>query len=202
MTEVAYDDMTALLGAVREGRAEARDELVNRMYRELRRQARAYMRRERRDHTLQPTALVHDALCRLLGADSLGGFENRAHLFGAAACAMHRVLVDHARARSSAKRGGDQPRVPLDAASSAADPAWEGFIEAVDRGEDLFALDEALSELATMSERQHGVFMLHHYAGLTTRAIGEILDISRATVDRDLRIAKAWLRGKLRDDER
>lgn len=201
MTGGPTTEMTGLLAGIRAGDVDARDELVNRIYHELRRQARAFMRHERRDHTLQPTALVHDALCRLLGGEGLGALENRAHLFSAAACAMHRVLLDHARARASAKRGGGALRTSLDEASTAADPAWDDFVAAIDRGDNLLALDEALSQLAEMSERQHGVFMLHHYGGLTTVAIGEILDISRATVDRDLRIAKAWLRGKLRDDE-
>lgn len=197
MTDPARQDMTALLEAVREGREHARDELVTRIYDELRVAARAMMRRERRDHTLQPTALVNDALCRLLGADGMADFENRAHLFGAAASAMHRVLVDHARARGTRKRGGGHSPGPLDAAGETPDPAWEAFIEAVDRGEDILALDAALRELAELSERQHGVFMLHYYGGLTGTAIAELLKISKATVDRDLRIAKAWLRGRL-----
>ncbi|MCH8251379.1 MAG: sigma-70 family RNA polymerase sigma factor [Planctomycetes bacterium] len=191
-------DVTGLLADIRRGDIAATERLVGLIYDELRRQASFFMSRERPDHTMQPTALVNDALCRLLAGNELGDLKNRAHLFGAVVKAMHRVLVDHARRRKSVKRGGDREKVSLDSVSPLADDPSRDVLDTLTQGEDLLALDAALEELAALSERQHAVFMLHYYGGLKAADTAALLGCSKATVERDLRIARAWLRGRLR----
>jgi RNA polymerase sigma factor (TIGR02999 family) len=173
--------VTELLLDWRRGDNDALDQLVPIIYDELRRMAARQLRSERSDHTLQPTALVHEAYGRLIGADIT--WNDRAHFFAVAARTMRRVLVDHARAVNRDKRGGGIVRVTLDenAAVSATDPS------------DVLALDEALERLALMDPRKAEVVQLHFFGGLTYDEIAEALGISAATVDRDLRMARAWL---------
>ena len=146
--------------------------------------AAGLMRRERPDHTLQPTALVNEVFVRLLGRDALGGVPNRAYFFGAAAQAMRQVLVDHARQRQAAKRGGGRDRVPLD--------------EVLDHFEqqqrlDVLALDEALADLARLNERHAQVVTLRFFGGLSVEETAEVLRVSPITVMREWKSAKAWL---------
>jgi RNA polymerase sigma-70 factor (ECF subfamily) len=156
------------------------------VYDELRALAESYLQRERPDHTLQATALVHEAYIRLIKQEDVD-WQNRAHFFAVAAQAIRRILVDHARGHQSAKRGGDRKRVHLDQDLALPGPDLE-----------LLALDEALGELAHLHERQARIVELRFFGGLSLKEIAEYLGLSSRTVDGDWHMARAWLRGKLR----
>ena len=177
--------VTRRLQAWSRGDAQARDELMPVVYRELRRRAAYFLRRERRGHTLCPTDLVHEAYLRLCRQNA--GFQNREHFFGVASRLMRRILVDHARARLAGKRGKGL-RVTL-VEGLAAQPAVEM---------DLLALDGALSELAALDERQVQLVELRFFGGLTLEEAARSLDVSLATANRDWAMARAWLRRRLR----
>jgi RNA polymerase sigma factor (TIGR02999 family) len=162
------------------GDRNALDELLPLVYDELRRLANSYLRRERVQHTLQSTALVHEAYLRLV--DQSVAWQNRAHFFGIAAQMMRRILVDHARARQAAKRG-DGLQVTLD----------EGMAIAEARNLDILALDRALQSLSQLDEQQGKVVELRFFAGLSIEETAEVLSISTATVKREWVMAKAWL---------
>jgi RNA polymerase sigma-70 factor, ECF subfamily len=166
------------------------DRLMPEAYRELRRLAAAYLRRERPGQTLQPTALVHEAYLRL-AKDRPGRWENRAHFCAIAANAMRQILVERARARGAIKRGGGQPRVTLVdgvvADASARQPAPV----------DLLALDQALERLAALDAQQAHIVELRYFGGLSVEETAEALDISPATVKRDWSVARAFLAGQL-----
>jgi RNA polymerase sigma factor (TIGR02999 family) len=183
----SQESITALLRAWREGERDALDRLVPLVYDELRRLAGRAMQRERTDHTLQTTALLHEAYLRMLGADV--EWEDRAHFYAVAAQTMRRILVDHARARGRDKRGGGSVRVPLE----------EGLAQAAASTPDVVALDEALSRLSTLDERKAKAVELHYFGGLTYDETARVLGVSPATVDRELRLAKAWLYRELSD---
>ena len=153
------------------------------IYDELHRRAAAYMRRERQNHTLQPTALVHEAYIKLL--DQRGGkWNDREHFFAIASKVMRRILVDHAKSRHRQKRGGTSEDLPLD----------DALIAGVDLDRtDLMALDEALTRLAKLDEQQERLVELRYFAGLTLDEAARALGISRATAARDWQWAKAWL---------
>jgi len=180
-------DLTALLNAARGGGEDTKDRLVRAVYGELRRMAADFMRRERTDHTLQPSALVNEAVIRLLDGGVLGKAQDRRHLFAAAAQAMRQVLVDHARTRNAAKRAGGRGRVPLDDVLA--------YFEA--QHLDVIALNEAVDRLFTLDERQGLVVVLRFFAGLSISEVAEALDVSAATVEGDWRVARAWLRSQL-----
>jgi RNA polymerase sigma factor (TIGR02999 family) len=188
MDQDQRSELTTLLGAARTGEPEARDRLTRAIYVELRRMAGTLMRRERPDHTLQPSALVNEALIRLIESDALANAPNRRYLFAAAAQAMRQILVDHARKRDTLKREGGRDRVTLDAVLS--------YFE--DKQLDILALDEALDRLIAMSERQGLVVTLRFFAGLSVPEVAETLGVSVATVEGDWRAARAWLRGQLK----
>lgn len=173
--------VTALLSSWRAGDEAARDRLIPLLYGELHRLAERSLRGERRDHTLQPTALVNEAYLRLVGAEV--PWEDRAHFLAVAARVMRRILVDHARARGREKRGAGRAQVTLDEAVA---PTPEPDV-------DILALDEALDRLASHDERKARAIELHYFAGLRYDEVARVLEISAATVDRDLRLAKAWL---------
>ena len=164
------------------GDLRARDELVPVVYRELRRRAGAYLRRERRDHSLQPTALVHEAYLRLVGQDRVA-WQNRAHFFGVAAQMMRRILIDHAREHQAAKRPGAAVRVILDDRIGAVQP----------RECEMIMLDEALSELTHLDARQGQIVELRYFGGLSEEEVATVLSVSRRTVTREWRAARAWL---------
>lgn len=171
-----------LLRAWGQGDAQARDDLLPLVYAELRAQAVRYMRRERRDHTLQPTALVHEAYVRLIGQAGVS-WQNRAHFFGLAAEMMRRILVDHVRKHHAAKRPGAALRV-----------AWDERVGATPPLDcELLLLDQALAELAARDPRQARVVELRYFGGLSEQETAEVLTISRATVTRDWHVARAWL---------
>jgi RNA polymerase sigma factor (TIGR02999 family) len=156
------------------------------VYPELHAIAHRQLAREAPGHTLQTTALVHEGYLRLVGADVT--WEDRRHFYTVAARAMRRVLVDHARGRSRTKRGGAIRIVTLD----------DDVAHADQRAVDLVALDEALKELAAIDERKARAMELHYFGGLSYAETARVLDVSPATVDRDLRMAKAWLYTQLR----
>jgi RNA polymerase sigma factor (TIGR02999 family) len=181
--------LTALLESARAGEPEARERLVRAIYGELRKIASDLMRRERPDHTLQPSALVNEAMLKLFESDALTLAPNRRYLFAAATQAMRRALVDHARKRDAGKRGGEHRQVPLDAVLS--------YFE--EKRLDILALDEAIERLLAMSERQGLVVTLRFFAGLSVSEVAESLEVSVATVEGDWRAARAWLCDQLRD---
>ena len=178
--------ITELLVAWSEGRRDALDRLVPLLYEDLRRLAVGYMRRESPGHSLQPTALVHEAYVRLIDQRQVH-WRNRAHFFGVAAGIMRRILVDHARSRRADKRGGEWDRVTL-VEDQVADRAQEI---------DVLALHESLERLAAFDPRQERIVELRYFGGLTIQEVAEVVGISEATVVRDWTIAKAWLRADL-----
>lgn len=179
-------DLTQLLDAAGNGDAAAAEQVLPLVYSELRRLAAHYLESERPGQTLQPTALVHEAYLRLAGGHE-ARFENRRHFFAAAALAMRRILVDNARRKRRDKRGGDMARVPL---SDRADPRQ---CEA----EQVLALDEALSRLATSDPQTAEIVELHTFGGLSVEEAGEHLGLSRANAYRQWAFARAWLRAEL-----
>jgi RNA polymerase sigma factor (TIGR02999 family) len=187
MDEVSPDNLSVLLDEARAGGPEAKDRLVRAIYDELRRMAGRLMRRERPGHTLQPSALLNEALIRLFKGDTLAKATDRRYLFGAAAKAMREVLIDHARRRRRTPLGSGRARVPLDHVLA--------FFE--EQHLDVVALNEAIDRLAEMNERQGLVVALRFFAGLSIAEVAEALDVSTATVEGDWRSARAWLRGEL-----
>ena len=163
----------------------ALDRLTPVVYDELRRMAAGFLRRQRPDHTLQPTALVHEAYVRLAG-DNKVVWKNRAHFFGIATNAMRHILVDHARRRTAAKRKGASRPVSLD-----------DTVIAQERPQDVIALDDALRELAEADPRRSRIIELRFFGGLTAEEISEVVGASESTVQRDLRTAQAWLSHQL-----
>jgi RNA polymerase sigma factor (TIGR02999 family) len=178
----AKDEVTALLRAWREGSREAGDALFDAVYAELRSCAARYLGRERRDHTLQPTALVHEAYLRMAHQDAVA-WQSRAHFVALAASMMRRALVDHARARGADKRGGAWERISIDITE----------IEAVHDPADLLALDAAVEELAAVDEFQAKLVDLRFFGGLSIEETATVLDSSPATVKREWALARAWL---------
>ena len=175
--------VTQLLVAWGGGDRAALDELMPLVYEELRRLAHQYMSRERPDHTMQTSALVNEAYLRLVDQKDVR-WQDRAHFFGIAARLMRQVLVDYARQRRYAKRGGDARRVPLD----------EALIVSEERAADVVALDEALKSLAEIDPRQSQIVELRFFGGLSVQETAEVLSVSPGTVMRDWTLAKAWLR--------
>lgn len=173
---------TGLLRAWGRGDLQARDDLLPLVYRELRQRAAAYFRRERPDHTLQPTALVNEAYLRLVGQRRVA-WQNRAHFFGVAAQMMRRILVDHARAHHAARRPGAGLRVSLSDGMSVTHPL----------DCELLVLDQALDELTTLDPRQAQIVELRYFAGFSEEEVAEALSISRSTVTREWHTARAWL---------
>jgi RNA polymerase sigma-70 factor, ECF subfamily len=182
----AKSNVTQLLHQYRNGNRDALDTLFPLVYDELKRLAASRLREERSDHTLQPTALVHEAYLRLIDQHS-NDWQNRAHFFGLAAEMMRRILVNHAIKRNADKRFGNQTRLALDEAISF---AKESNIN-------LISLDEALNELVTFDEMQAKIVELRFFTGLNIEETAEVLGVSESTVKREWRIAKAWLHQQL-----
>jgi RNA polymerase sigma factor (TIGR02999 family) len=180
-------EVTRLLQEWRRGDQAAFDELLPLVYNELRRIARGALRRERRGHVLQPTALVHEAFLRLVDQER-ARIRDRGHFLSVAAQAMRRILVDHERRRRAAKRGGGEEAISLAEAGGAVDAG-----QAVD----VLALHRALEDLARIDERQARLVELRYFGGLTTVEAAEVLGVSRATLERDWTAARLWLRRRL-----
>lgn len=182
MSETSSHQVTQLLVDWSNGDQSALDQLTPLVYSELRRLAGRYLRKERHDHTLQSTALVHEAFLRMVDQRSVK-WQNRAHFFGVAAQMIRRILVDHARNRQASKRGSGAPRLSLD----------EAIATPERRDVDLVALDDSLNSLAKIDPQQARIVELRFFTGLTVEETAEVLGISPATVKRDWVSAKAWL---------
>lgn len=180
-------EVTRLLQAWSRGEGGALDALVPLVYGELRRQANRYLGRQRAGHTLQPTAVVHEAFLKLVGHKNVS-WNGRSHFFAVASKAMRQVLVDHARKKHAEKRGGDASRIVLD----------EGVASTPPRSVDLAALDDALKRLEALDAEQARIVELRFFGGLTVEETAEVLGSSPATVKRAWRSARAWLYGELK----
>jgi RNA polymerase sigma-70 factor (ECF subfamily) len=178
--------LSHLLKRWSDGDREALEELTPMVYAELHRMAQRHMRKQPSSHTLQATALIHEAYLRLLG-HSEKRWENRLHFFGVAAQTMRHILVDYARARKTGKRGGEARVVSLE----------EAAIVSRQRAAELIALDDALAELSRLSPRQGRIVELRYFGGLTVEETAEVLKVSVDTITRDWRQAKAWLHREL-----
>jgi len=187
MENRARDDVTALLGQLVKGDDDAASKLIPIVYDELRRLAAGYMRRERKEHTLQPTALVHEAYVKLIEQRAVD-WQGRAHFFGIAAQIMRRILIDHARGHLRDKRGGGMIPVPLD----------EALVFSPERSSELVRLDASLERLAKLDPRQSRIVELRFFGGLNVEQTAELLGISAKTVKRDWSMAKAWLHGDMK----
>jgi RNA polymerase sigma-70 factor (ECF subfamily) len=183
-------DISRILRSLADGDVRAADELVPILYEELRGIAQALLRRERPDHTLQPTALVSEAYLRLVKDEGMR-WQDRAHFLAWSAKVMRRVLVDHARGKRAEKRGGERKRVPLP----------ETLIAFEDRGVELEALDAALERLAGIDERKARIVELRFFGGLSIPESAEVVGVSHATVEREWRFARAWLYSELMGGE-
>lgn len=175
-------DLTSFLNGLARGQPDAAGTLLPRVLAELHAIADGYLRRQPQGHTLQPTALVHEAFLRLFDPDRVG-FNDRKHFFALAATSMRHVLVDHARAAQREKRGGDRLRVTLD--ERLADPATPP--------PELLDFDEVLQELSALDERQGRIVELRFFGGLDVQEIAEVMTLSKSTVEREWRAARAWL---------
>jgi len=183
------EDVTVLLGRLTKGDDGAAAKLIPLVYDEMRRLARSYMRRERSDHTLQVTALVHEAFLKPVEQRSVD-WRSHAHFFGIAAQMMRRILIDHARGHLREKRGGGVRAVPID----------HGLAFAPEQSFALIKLDQALGRLALLDPRQARIVGLRFFGGLTVEQTAELLGVSEKTVERDWSVAKAWLHGELKAD--
>ena len=179
--------VTMLLQDWRRGNSSALDEVARIVDRELRRLAASYLRRERPGHTLQPTALVNEAFLRLMGQGDRIDWESRSQFIGIAARHMRQILVDYARRHSAGKRGAGATKIPIDDAPAADHP----------RSADLMALDQALEKLAEVDPRKARAMELKYFGGLEMAEIAEVLGVSIKTVEKDVRMAGAWLRAAL-----
>ena len=184
--ETSSDSVSQLLHRWSDGDKAALDQLMPLVYAELRRMARRHMWQQPSNHTLQTTALIHEAYLRLVGSPDKR-WESRAHFFGVAAQAMRHILVDYARARHAGKRGGEARIVSLEEAAFVSEQ----------RAEELVALDDSLAELARLSPRQSRVVELRYFGGLSVNETAEVLKVSSDTVTRDWNLAKAWLHSQL-----
>ena len=186
--ESKTSEITQMLREWSDGKQEALDKLMPLVYDELHRQAARYLRKERQGHTLQTTALIHEAYLKLIDQRNVN-WESRTHFFAIAAQAMRRILVDYAKAAHRKKRGGDDIKVPLEEAM---------LVATKEKGVDLIALDEALNKLARRDEQQARVVELKFFSGLSLEETAEALHVSRATVAGDWSMAKIWLYRELR----
>ena len=186
MSEKPSDNITHLLIEVSNGDRAAVDLLLPVIYDELRKLAANYLRRERVDHTLQPTALVHEAYMRLIDQSRVN-WQNRAHFFGVAAQIMRRLLVDHARKHNAEKRGQDFQKLSLD----------ENIDRAVERSAELIALDDALKTLATIDAQKARMVELRYFGGLSIEETADVMGVTPTTIKRHWRFAKAWLHGEM-----
>lgn len=183
-------DVTKLLVDWSQGNQAALDELAPLVYRDLHQRARNYLRHERPDHTLQPTALIHEAYLRMVN-DRPPEWNGRAHFFAVASRVMRQILIDHARRHCAGKRGSGEVNVSLD----------DALIPARAQNEDLMALDEALGKLAAFDERKCRIVEMRYFGGCSVEETAQALGVAGITVIREMRIAEAWLRRAMRGDD-
>jgi RNA polymerase sigma-70 factor (ECF subfamily) len=186
MTESTTVRVTQLLLEISDGKRNAVEELLPLIYDELRRLAGGYLRRERASHTLEATAVVHEAYMRMVDQTRVQ-WQNRAHFFGVAASLMRRILVDHARNHGAQKRGGGAEKISLE----------DGLVASAERSSELVAVDDALETLAQVDPLKSRIVELRFFGGLSIEETAEVLNSSPATVNRQWRMAKAWLYGQL-----
>jgi RNA polymerase sigma factor (TIGR02999 family) len=187
MTQESSHEITQMLIELTDGNTEVVDVILPHIYGELRRLASSYLRRERSDHTLQPTALVHEAYIKLIDQKRVK-WQNRAHFFGIAAQVMRRILMDHARKHNAEKRGGEFEKLPLEE---------EILIVSHDKSAELIALDDALEALAQLDEQKAKIVELRYFGGLSIEETAEVMGVSVPTINRQWRMAKAWLYGQI-----
>ncbi len=178
-------EVTRLLQNLNEGNIDAAEELIPLVYAELRRLAAYYLKSEREGHTLQPTALVHEAFLKLVEQETQ--WQNRGHFFAMAANLMRRILVDYARGYKAEKRGGTAEKISLD----------DAFVFVKEKPAEMIALDDALTELAKIDKRRSQVVELRFFGGLSNEEIAKVLDVHVNTVLRDWNLARAWLRTQI-----
>jgi RNA polymerase sigma factor (TIGR02999 family) len=184
-------DVTKLLTAWSQGNQSALDELTPLVYHELHQRARNHLRFERPDHTLQPTALIHEAYMRLVN-ESLPEWNGRAHFYAVASRVMRQILVDHARRHLAGKRGGGAANVSLD----------DAMVPARAENSDVLALDEALQKLAAFDERKCRIVEMRYFGGCTVEETAQALGVAGITVMREMRLAEAWLRRAMKGEDR
>lgn len=183
MSKDAPSEITQMLIELTDGNQEVVNQILPHIYDELRRLAGSYLRRERSNHTLQPTALVHEAYMKLIDQKRVK-WQNRAHFFGIAAQVMRRILLDHARKHQADKRGGEAEKLPIEE---------EILIVSHDKSSELIALDDALQSLASMDEQKARIVELRYFGGLSIEETAEVMGVSVPTINRQWRMAKAWL---------
>lgn len=186
MPKITTDELLQLLQATSQGSKQAVNQLLPVVYDELRGLAASYFNHERSDHTLQPTALVHEVYMRLIGQRKIN-WKDRAQFFGAASIVMRRILVDHARKHKAAKRGGGEKKTAFDVALASFE----------ERAVDLVSLDDALQRLAEIDERKCKIVELRFFGGFTVDETSTLMDLPKRTVEREWTMAKAWLRGEI-----
>lgn len=184
--EISSEEITQLLGEIKDGKHTAVDRLIPLVYSDLRKMARRYLRRERKDHTLEPTALVHEVYLHLVHGQNRV-WQDRSHFFAEAALSMRNLLIDHARKRKTARRGGGLIKLSLD------------VIDVVEKRDywKLLLLDKALSKLERKDPRQGRIVVLRFYGRLTEGEVAEVMGISSRTVKRDWEVARSWLRREM-----
>jgi RNA polymerase sigma factor (TIGR02999 family) len=187
MSQQSPPDITQMLIEMTDGNTEAVNQILPHIYGELRKLASSYLRRERSNHTLQPTALVNEAYLKLVDQKKVV-WQNRAHFFGIAAQVMRRILLDHARKHTAEKRGGDAELLPIEE---------EILIVSHEKSAELIALDEALENLAKIDEQKARIVELRYFGGLSIEETAEVMGVSVPTINRQWRMAKAWLYGQV-----
>ena len=184
------NEITGMLIEMTNGNQDAVNQILPHIYDELKRLASSYLRRERADHTLQPTALVHEAYMKLIDQKRVQ-WQNRAHFFGIAAQVMRRILMDHARKHQAGKRGGEAEKLQLEE---------EILVVSHDKSAELIALDDALQALAAIDEQKSKIVELRYFGGLSIEETAEVMGVSVPTINRQWRMAKAWLYSQLAAD--
>ncbi len=190
MSAQQAEGATEIVNAIAVGDRQAAERLMPLLYSEFHRLAEEYLRHEPRGHTLQPTALVNEAYLRLIDQTRVK-WQGRTHFFAVGAQAMRRILVDHARAKRRAKRGGGRQRIALD----------EGLTISPRRDADLLALDDALDKLAQVDPRQAQIVEMRFFGGLTVAEVAQVLGVSKRTVESEWKVVRAWLRRELSEDD-
>lgn len=189
MKDEGKSEVTQMLQMVSEGKERAADRLLPLVYNELRGIAGTYMRRERSDHTLQPTSLVHEAYVKLVDQDQID-WKGKTHFLAVSANAMRRILVDHARTKMRKKRGGDKKKVGIEVAEwSVLDPQDEDHV---------LAVDEALEMLETLDERQARIVEMRFFTGMTVKEVAEAMGVSKRTIEAEWTMIKAWLKKEIK----